>query len=112
MKVIFHLSSNDTSKQSELLGNVQNLMDDPEVSTDKISVVLNASAVDMVKNNSQASEYLEEYIENDVEINACSNSLENREIEDSEILEGVKKASSGVGRVAELQEEDFNYIRV
>ncbi len=111
MKTLFHLNSSEVSKQSELLGNIQNLMDDKTVEVDEIVVLLNADAVDMVKQGSQAEEFLEEFIEEGVEIKACSNSLENREIGEDDIVESVETVPSGVGELTRLQDEGFHYIK-
>jgi len=112
MKTVFHINSGEASKQSELLGNIQNLMDDQTVEIDQIAVVINSNAIDMVEKGSEASEFIEEFLEKDVEFNACSNSLENRGLEKEEVIEGVEIVNSGVGNLNELQEEGFNYIKI
>lgn len=81
MRTVFHLNSGDNSKQSELLGNIQNLLDDETAEVEEVSVVINSNAIDMVEEGSEASEFIHEFLEKDVEFNACSNSLENRELE-------------------------------
>ncbi|MFB6144552.1 MAG: DsrE family protein [Candidatus Nanohaloarchaea archaeon] len=112
MKTVFHINSGETSKQSELLGNIQNLMDDGTVEVGEIAVVINSNAIDMVEEGSEASEFIEEFLSKDVEFNACSNSLENRGIEEGEVIEGVEIVSSGVGRLNQLQDKGFNYIKI
>ncbi len=112
MKTVFHINSGENSKQSELLGNIQNLMDDETVEIETIEVVINSNAIDMVEEGSEASEFIEEFLSKDVEFNACSNSLENRGIEEGEVIEGVEVVSSGVGRLNQLQDEGFNYIKI
>lgn len=112
MKTVFHINSGETSKQSELLGNIQNLIDDQTVEVEEIAVVINSNAIDMVEEGSEASEFIEEFLENGVEFNACSNSLENREIGEESVIEGIEIVSSGVGRLNELQDEGFNYIKI
>lgn len=112
MKTVFHINSGDTSKQSELLGNIQNLMDDQTVETDEIGVVVNSNAIDMMEKDSEASEFIEEFLNKEVEFNACSNSLQNRGIEEDEVIDGVKIVPSGVGRLNQLQDKGFNYIKI
>ncbi len=111
MKAVFHLNTGEVSKQSELLGNIQNLMDDGTVEVDQIAVLLNADGVDMLERGSQAEEFLEEFIDEGVEVKACSNSLENREIDEEELIDGVDTVPSGVGELTRLQEEGFHYIK-
>lgn len=112
MKTVFHINSGEASKQSELLGNIQNLMDDQTVEIEEIAVVINSNAIDMVEEGSEASEFVEEFLEKGVEFNACSNSLENREIGEEEVIEGVKIASSGVGKLNQLESEGYNYVKI
>jgi intracellular sulfur oxidation DsrE/DsrF family protein len=112
MKTVFHINSGDTSKKSELLGNIQNLMDDETVEVEKIAVVINSNAIDMVEEGSEASEFIEEFLSKEVEFNACSNSLENLGIGEDEVIERVEVVSSGVGRLNELQDKGFNYIKI
>lgn len=111
MKTVFHLNSSSTAKQSELLGNISNLIEDESVEVEGIAAVVNADAVEMVENGSEASEFISEFPEK-VTFYACSNSLENRGVGTEEVIEGVEVASSGVGKLDELQEKGFNYIKV
>ena len=112
MKTVFHINSGDSSDQSELLANIQNLMDDESVEVESISVVVNSNAIDMVGEGSKASEFIQEFIDREVEFNACSNSMENIGLEPKELIEGVKIVDSGVGRLNELQEENYHYIKI
>ncbi|MEF8880642.1 MAG: DsrE family protein [Candidatus Nanohaloarchaea archaeon] len=111
MKTVFHLNLEETAKKSELLGNIQNLIEDETVEVDEIAALLNANAVDMVKEGSGARKFLEDFPEK-VTFYACSNSLENRDISQDELIEGVKAVPSGVGKLNELQENGFNYIKI
>ncbi len=111
MRTVFHLSTDDTDRQSELLGNIQNLLDDEETRVENIAVVLNAEAVTMIQKESEASEFIKEFPEK-VSFYACSNSLENAGLDESETLEKVTKVSSGVGKLTKLQDSGYSYIRI
>jgi intracellular sulfur oxidation DsrE/DsrF family protein len=112
MDVLIHLNTNDTDKQSELLGNIKNLREDEKTSQDIIAVVLNANGVDMIKKDSSAEEFVKEYIDNGVKFKACSNSLENREIGEDDLISGVETVGSGIGAVMKLQDRGFNYLKI
>ncbi len=112
MKTVFHINSGEVSKQSELLGNIQNLMDDHTVEIEKIAVVINSNAIDMMEKDSEAAEFIEEFLEKDVEFNACSNSLENRGLEKEDVVEGIEIVSSGVGKLTQLQSKGHNYVKI
>lgn len=110
MRTVFHLNSGEASKQSELLGNIQNFLDDKSVEVHEIAVVVNADGVKMVGKDSGASDFIKDYPEK-VKFYACSNSIENREME-GQIIDRVKKVPSGVGKLNQLQEENYNYIKI
>ena len=109
MSVVFHLDEGDSQSQSELLGNLKNLREDEKVEQGEIAVVLNGDAVEMVEKGSKAEEFVEKELTHGVEFKACSNSLENRGID--ELVEGVERASSGVGELTRLQSQGFSYIK-
>ena len=109
MKTVFHLSSDEPGKISELLGNIRNLKQDETLEVEQITAVLNADGVKAALKGSEAKQYLEPLIEEGLDLKVCSNSIRGREIDEKEILEGV---SSGVGELNRLQDEGFNYIRI
>lgn len=109
MSVVFHLDEGDSESQSELLGNLKNLREDEKVEQGEIAVVLNGDAVKMAEKGSKAEEFVEDELKHGVEFKACSNSLENRNID--ELIEGVERASSGVGALTEFQDEGYSYIK-
>ncbi|MFB6241188.1 MAG: DsrE family protein [Candidatus Nanosalina sp.] len=111
MKAVFHFSSPDTDRVSELLGNLKNLREDETVDMESIAVVMNGDGVKFARKNSEASEYFSEELSEDIEIKVCSNSLEGRGIDSEELLDGVEVVSSGVGELNRLQDRDYNYIR-
>lgn len=112
MDVLLHLNTDETDKQSELLGNIKNLKEDQSTDQGNIAVVLNSNAVDMVQKSSSAEEFVEENIENGVKFKACSNSLENREISEEELINGVENVNSGIGAVMKLQDRGYNYLKI
>ncbi len=112
MNTVFHLNVDDTGKQSELLGNIQNLMDDGSTEVEEIAVVLNSHSVVMAVKDSEAEEFIEEFVGKDVDFYACENSLQNRDIEEEELIDGVKTVPAGVGKITSLEEEGFNYVKI
>lgn len=109
MKTVFHLNTDDKTRQSELLGNVQNLLNDETVEVEKIAVVLNGDAVKMLEKTSEAADFIEG-CPGKVSFKACNNSVENREV--NELIEDAELVSSGVGELNRLQENGYNYVKV
>jgi intracellular sulfur oxidation DsrE/DsrF family protein len=108
MKVLLHLNSGKVDKQSELLGNIKNLLEDQ--GPENIVAVINSDGVEIAE-KSEVEEILEGFPEK-VHIKICRNSLENREIKEEELINGVEVVPSAVGEIARLQEEGFDYIKI
>lgn len=112
MKTVFHLSSDDSDKVSELIGNLKNLKTDETVDIETIAVVLNADGVHTVLKEESASEYLKVLAEEGVDLKVCSNSIGGQDIDEQELLDNTEIISSGVGELNRLQENNFNYIKI
>lgn len=112
MNTVFHLSTDDSDKVSELIGNLKNLKIDQTVDIETIAVVLNADGVHTVLKDESASEYLEVLAEEGVKLKVCSNSIEGQDIGEEELIDDIEIVSSGVGELNRLQDKDFNYIKI
>ncbi len=112
MKTLLHISTDDTEKVSELLGNIKNLRDDDTVENRETVVLMNGDAVKTALQDSKASEFFRDDLEKGVSFRVCSNSLEGRDIKPENLVEGVEVVESGVGELTKLQSEGFSYIRL
>jgi intracellular sulfur oxidation DsrE/DsrF family protein len=91
MKTVFHNNSEEKSKKTELLGNVQNLTDDEAVEVGDIAAVINSKAIEIVEEGSEASEFIEDLLNKDIE---------------------VEKVPSGVGKLITLQDGGPSFIKI
>ena len=112
MKTVFQLSTDETGKVSELLGNLKNLKEDETVEVDEIAVVLNGDAVLTVVKSGEATDFYRDHIETGVALKVCSNSVDGRDISREDLIQGVEVVSSGVGEINRLQDSGFNYIKL
>ncbi|MFB6116369.1 MAG: DsrE family protein [Candidatus Nanosalina sp.] len=112
MNTVFHLSTDDPEKVSELLGNIKNLKKDETIKVNEIAAVLNADGVKAALKASEAAEYLQPLMEDSLTLKVCSNSINGRKISEEELLEDLEIVSSGVGELNRLQDEGFNYIKI
>ncbi|MFB6209022.1 MAG: DsrE family protein [Candidatus Nanohaloarchaea archaeon] len=110
MKTVFHLSSSDKSKHGEVIGNIQNLIEDETVETEEIAVLMNAEGISMALEDSEAAEHIQDLPEK-VKFYLCSNSVENMGGEEEDFIDRAELVSSGVGKLTELQDEGYSYIR-
>lgn len=111
MKTVFHFSQENIDKAGEVIGNIQNLLKDKAVEIEEVALVVNAEAVKFLKQDSPAEHHIEGLMEKDIQVKACSNSLENREISADELIEGVETVSSAVGELTRLQADGYRYIK-
>lgn len=112
MKTLFHLNEAENSKQSELLANIENLFQDSRIEEPHIQVVLNSNGIKTALKESEASEFVEDFIEQEVVFNVCRNSIENAEITEDQLVDGVTIVESGIGTINLLEEKDFNYVKI
>ncbi|QKQ98300.1 hypothetical protein GKQ38_02090 [Candidatus Nanohaloarchaea archaeon] len=55
--------------------------------------------------------HIQDLLDQGVEVKACSNSLESRNITEEDLIEGVSPVSSGVGELTRLQDNGYAYVR-
>lgn len=104
MKVLLHVSNLDQIKRME--NNVNNLL--KENSNIKISVVANDQAVKMFvlgKDNTAT-------INSSAKYYVCNNSIRSLKLDDMKLISGAEVTSSGVFKIANLQNEGYLYIKV
>ena len=110
MKVVFHLSQIRADEVRKALRNIENLRE--ENSDAEIHAVSNTSAVTMAKQGSQFEDKIKKLIdEKNVVFNACANSIRETDMERDDLIENVEVVSSGVSELADLQSEEFGYIK-
>lgn len=108
MRTVFHHS--DPDQHEHVLANVDNLLDDDSLETKSVAVVANAGGVHLLRADGDYAERVRDLLD-DVEFVACRNSLETRDIDASELVEGVETAQSGVGELTRLQGRGYAYIK-
>ena len=100
MKILFHIS--DLSKWPLLQANINNIL--KEDSSLDVSVVANSEAVKIfIDHNNQLLDNVNYFV--------CANALRANNIEHSALIENAKVTSSGVYKVALLQNEGYLYIK-
>lgn len=112
MKCILHLNEGDPEKVSELFGNIKNLKKDERVEMEDIKVVMNSYGAKFTSKDSDAAEFLEDYMDQGVEFLICENSLDNLNLDEEEIVEGLKTVPSGIGSLNIFQDRGYTYIKV
>ncbi|MFC5368821.1 DsrE family protein [Salinirubrum litoreum] len=115
MQTVFHVSSDDPADQRHALRNVVNLLADESVSgpDDDVVLVANGGAVRLfLSPTTPATATVADLRDAGVALYACGNSLRRLDASDADLLPGVERVPSGVGRLASLQQDGFGYLKV
>lgn len=110
-KVIFQMTSSDQAEQKALLNNLNNLKN--LWGTDvQIHVVIHGPGIGMVMNEKTAfKEGIYKVLDRGVVFQACENTLKQKNIEKSEILERIEFVPSGLAEIITKQEQGWTYIK-
>lgn len=106
-KALFHLDEPDRTRM--VLNNVKNLVDD--LDNVKVEVVVNATAVEVLKEESEYRNIIEKLNKREVSFMACSNSLENFDVKEKDLIDIVDIVSAGVTELTVKQSKGWAYIR-
>lgn len=106
-KALFHLDEPDRTRM--VLNNIKNLVDDME--DVEIELVVNATAVEVLQEESEYRHIIEKLDKREVSFMACSNSLNNFDIKEEDLIDFVGVVSAGVTEITIKQSEGWEYIR-
>ena len=111
MQTAFHLTSGDEDRQKTVLTIAENLSDDESIEMDDIAVVAQAEGIDPFTRDGTHGDTVRELLDAGIEFNTCSNTLDMKDLEDHDLVEGVETVSSGVGELTRLQDDGWAYVR-
>ncbi len=106
-KALFHLDEPDRTRM--VLNNIKNLLDD--MNNVEVEVVVNATAVEVLQEQSEYKNIIEKLDKREVSFKACSNSLENFDVKEKDLINAVEVVSAGVTELTVKQSEGWAYIR-
>lgn len=111
MRSVVHLVSGDETERKTSLAIARNLLDDERGSIDDVAVVVQAGGIDAVVADGEHAETVRALLDDGVAFSACRNTLEARDLEESDLVEGVETVPEGAVEVTRLQEEGYGYMR-
>ena len=111
MQTVFHLITGDPEEQKTALAIVGNLLDDDSVDLDDVAVVAQSSGIEPVTTGGDGSDEVESLVERGVSFRACGNTLELKDVAESDLVDGVETVPSGAGELTRLQSDGYAYIR-
>ena len=107
MKSVVHLVSGDEAEHRTALAIAENLMDDETGSIDDVAIVVQAGGIDAVTTAGEHGEKIRSLLDRD----ACENTLDLNDLDESDLIEGVETVPEGAVEVTRLQNEGYAYIR-
>lgn len=111
MQSLVHLVSGDESEQETSLAIVENLLEDESGTIDDVAIVAQAGGIDAITTNGDANEQVQSLLEQGVAVKACSNTMEMKDMDESDLVEGVETVPEGAVEVTRLENEGYAYMR-
>ena len=111
MKSVVHLVSGDEAEHKTALAIAENLLDDETGSIDEVAIVVQAGGIDAVTAEGNHGEKVRSLLDRGVSFAACENTLDMNDLDESDLIEGVRTVPEGAVEVTRLQDEGFAYIR-
>ena len=113
-KVVIQVSSADPATQTLALNNAANLQKELGMDNVVIEVVAYGPGLTMLTKQSEQSTRVESLAMQDIAFSACGNTMKamaKKTGKEPVLSEGVNVVPAGVGRIMELEEKGYSYIR-
>ena len=111
MRTAFHLIDADPDQQRTCLTIAHNLLKDDSVHIDDVVIVAQARGIEPVLADGDYADRVRTLQDEGVTFRACGNTLESREMDESDLVDGVEVVPSGAGELTRLQDDGYAYIR-
>ena len=109
-KLVIHL--NDPARLAELVNVVTNTTEAFNKNVD-IVVVVNGPAITRLASFSNNQESIQAILNTGAELGACSNAMQNKKLDASQLIKGVTVIKEGgVVRIMQLQKAGYSYIKI
>lgn len=113
-KVVIQVSTDDPRTQTIALNNAVNLQKGYGMDNVDVQIVAYGPGLSLLTKNSKNATRVESMAMQNVTFNACANTMakiERKKGHKPALANGVKVVPGGVGRIMELQEQGYAYIR-
>jgi len=113
-KVVIQVSTSDPKVQNIALNNAVNLQKLYGIDNVSVEVVAYGPGLSLLTKKNKQSKRVSSLAMQDIKFSACGNTMKKVERKKGKkpiLSEGVSMVSAGVGRIVELQEQGYTYIR-
>lgn len=111
MRTVFHLIRDDRDGQRLALNLAENLAEDDTVDVDHIVVLAQADGIEPLRADGPGADRVRSLQERGIAFSACGNTLDLRDVTESDLVDGVDVVPTGVGELTRLQSEGYAYVR-
>ncbi len=113
-KVVIQVSTDDARTQKIALNNAVNLQKDYGMDNVKIEIVAYGPGLSLLTDKSNQAKRVESLASQNIRFSACANTMKGikkKTGSEPKLISGVEVVPAGVGRIMELQEQGYAYIR-
>lgn len=113
-KVVIQVSTDDARTQKIALNNAVNLQKDYGMDNVKIEIVAYGPGLSLLTDKSGEAQRVESLATQNIRFSACANTMKGIKKKtgvEPKLIQGVEVVPAGVGRIMELQEQGYAYIR-
>lgn len=109
-RVIFQVAESDPTLHEAALRNVRNVAVDlgPDA---ELAVVAHGAGISLVTGESGLEQEVAELVKQGVDVLACRNTMNRKQIPDERLLPQVGIVTSGIGELVRRQHEGWAYVR-
>lgn len=108
-KVVIQLNSSDYSVHKSMLDQISNLLLD--LDDIDVKVVVHGNAYPFLLKNSFFKLHIEDLQKRNVHFYLCENTMDNQNLIQKDMLEGVKTVTSGVAYLVKKQSNGWAYLK-
>jgi len=110
-RVVIQVSDNDPAKWRLALNNARNVQQDLGKDNVRIEIVAYGPGLEMLKAESKVSGGLAQALDDNVNLIACVNTMENTKTPKADMYGGINYVQAGVTHIMKRQKEGWAYIR-
>jgi intracellular sulfur oxidation DsrE/DsrF family protein len=113
-KIVIQVSSADEAARNSALSNAAHLQESYGADNVHIVIVAYGPGLSLLTQESPQAKKIKSLIMQDIEVNACGNTIKKitkQSGKEPVLVSGVEIVPTGAGRIVELQENGYSYIR-
>lgn len=110
LKAVIHVNFDDSERQHNALGNIENILkSEPKA---ELEVVCHGAGITLVqKSKAKHAEQVQALMQQGVRFDACENTMKKKSIPQDDLLPGARTVASGAVEIIRKQQQGYSYFR-